>query len=91
MLGPDLVFVVLNMAEEDVRERLAVRHKGHAGSVSMLMVRYCTIFTIIIIQFQGMYKMCAAAAETEEKAVNVMITKDMTREDVVTRISDLVN
>ena len=38
MLGPDLVFVVLNMAPEDKRERVLLRHKGDQQAVEMLMV-----------------------------------------------------
>ena len=38
-----------------------------------------------------MFKICEAASEEEEKAVNIMITKDMTKEDVVTKILQMVD
>ena len=38
-LGPDLVVVVLRMAEEDVRERIVSRHEGAEDLQSSLLVR----------------------------------------------------
>ena len=37
-IGPDLVFVVLSMDKEDVRERLCTRHMGDKKMVDTLMV-----------------------------------------------------
>ena len=47
--------------------------------------------TSACLHFQRMNKMFEAATEDEENAVNVMITNDMTREDVVGKILEMVN
>ena len=39
---------------------------------------------------QKVNKLCEAATEDEENAVNVMITNDMNREDVVSKILGMV-
>jgi len=71
-LGPNVIFVVLNMNQDDVKERLEARHKGHAGGLNMLMT---------------MFKICESANDVdEEKAINIMITKDMSKQDVVEKI-----
>jgi len=74
-LGPDLVFIVLNMEREEVRERLMNRHRDHEGMVDMLM---------------KITKLCEAATEDEDQAINVLVTKDMSQEDVVNKIMEVV-
>eukprot|EP00091_Calanus_sinicus_P007334 TRINITY_DN18342_c0_g1_i1.p1 TRINITY_DN18342_c0_g1~~TRINITY_DN18342_c0_g1_i1.p1 ORF type:complete len:110 (-),score=37.88 TRINITY_DN18342_c0_g1_i1:3-332(-) len=74
VLGPDLVIVVLNMEEGDVQERLETRHEGQDVMVKMLM---------------SFYKLCEAATEDEEQAVNVVVAKEMSREDVVDKILEI--
>jgi len=76
ILGPDLVFVVMDMELEDVRKRVATRHSGHEGAVEMLT---------------AINKLCEPATEDEENAVSVMVTNEMTKEDVVNKILELVN
>ena len=39
-LGPDLTFVVLDMAWEDLEERLRSRHGGDETALGMWMVSY---------------------------------------------------
>merc|ERR1711936_657575 len=74
-LGPDLVFVVLNMDLEEVRQRMMTRHKGSVGTVEMLL---------------KFHTMCETATDDEDNTVEIVITTDMTREDVTTKILDMV-
>jgi len=74
-LGPDLVFVILTMDLEDVKKRVMKRHDGHEGAVEMLT---------------AINKMCERAGEDEENAVNVEVTNEMSEEDVVKKILELV-
>merc|ERR1711936_1274937 len=69
-LGPDLVFVFLNMDAEDVRDRVLKRHHGDEEAADMLMTN----------------DFSEAANEDEENTVSVTVTKDMNREDVVNKI-----
>ena len=39
-LGPDLVFVVLNMDMEEVRKRVLARHHGEESAVEMMEVNF---------------------------------------------------
>merc|ERR1719315_283955 len=70
-LGPDLVFIVLTMDMEDVRERLMDRHNNQQETVKFLMSTG-HLFT--------------AAEEGEEQTVNIEVTKDNNKEDVVKKI-----
>ena len=37
-MGPDLVFVVLNMDKEEIRKRVKARHHGEEQAVEMMEV-----------------------------------------------------
>jgi len=67
---PDVIFVVLSMKKENTRKRLEQRHDKQSD-VDMLM---------------NYYAKCEAATDTEEKAVNIVINEEMTKEDVVKEI-----
>ena len=87
------MFVVLNMAPEDKRERVLLRHKGDQQAVEMLMVINYTFFWAenkTSKYFQSLDALCEAAGDDEENAVNVMVTRDMTREEVVAKILQAV-
>jgi len=73
-LGPDLIFVVLNMTHEDQLKRVKARH-GDTG----VGARFVELAT-------KSYTIYEPADDDEENAINVMITKDMSREDVVEKI-----
>lgn len=75
-LGPELVFVVLQMNEDDIRKRVTNRHKGQESAVEMLM---------------AVNKMCEPAGEDEENAINIVVTDDMSREDVIKNILKMIN
>merc|ERR1712215_410354 len=74
-LGPDLIFVFLNMDPEDVRNRVLERHQGDEDAADMLTANDWS----------------EVAADDEENTVSVTVTKDMSREDVVNKILELVD
>jgi len=74
-LGPDLVFVVLNMDDEEIKKRVLARHKGDETALKMMM---------------AVNKLCDPAGEDEENALSVKVTNDMSREDVVNKILEMV-
>ena len=70
-LGPELLFVVLNMKKEDQMKRIQARH-GEEGK-----------FTDMLTKLYDLYE---PATEDEEQATNVFITSDMSKEDVVKKV-----
>jgi len=75
-LGPDLIFVILTMDLEDVKKRCVKRHSGDESTVELLM---------------AVNKQCEPGGEDEENAVNVVITNEMSEDDVLKKILELVN
>ena len=71
-LGPDLVFVVLNMSREDQRARLIARHGEESEGFNDLM--------------SGMFDLYEPATEEEESAIDLNVTNEMTREDVAEKL-----
>ena len=76
LIGPDLVFIVLNMTKECQSKRVRGRHGDSFG----------TDFIDILIKYA---ELCEPAGDDEENAFNVSITEDMTRDDVLTQIMDI--
>ena len=74
-LGPNLIFVVLHMSKEDQTARIKRRHGDTDG------------FTDI---FSEIYSTFEPAGEDEPNAIHVLVTNDMTRDDVVEKILRLV-
>jgi len=74
-LGPELVFVILSMDLEDVKKRCMKRHSGDESTVEFLMAAG---------------ELCEPGGEDEENAVNVVITNEMSEQDVVNKILELV-
>jgi len=70
-LGPDLVFVVLDMQLEHQYERIRGRHQTDEATVEIMT---------------GFYKNCDPKSETEENTLGLKITSDMTPETVVRQI-----
>ena len=70
-LGPNLLFVVLHMTKEDQAARIRARHGDQEDFVNVLT---------------KMYDLYETAAEDEPNAINVVIPKDMTRDEVVEEI-----
>jgi len=75
ILGPDLIFVILSMDKEEVRKRVLARHHGDEQTQEMM---------------EPINKLCEPVGDDEENAVSVTVTTDMTREDVMNKILDLI-
>jgi len=75
-LGPDLIFVILSMDKEEVRKRVTARHHGEEQASEMM---------------EPINKLCEPIGDDEENAVGIRVTTDMTKEDVLQKILDLVN
>ena len=74
-LGPDLIFVVLHMTKEDQKARLKARH-GDDDSLSEFLSRW--------------YDLYEPATVDEPNAIHVLVTSDMTKDDVAEKILRLV-
>jgi len=74
-MGPKLVFVVLHMSKEDQEARVKARH-GDAGHVVEMLA--------------NMHKMYEPAGDDEPNAIHCLITKDMTRDDVLEKVLQLL-
>jgi len=76
ILGPELIFVILSMDTEEVRKRILARHHGEEQAAEFM---------------EPINKLCEPIGDDEENAVSVTVTTDMTRDDVMNKILDLVN
>jgi len=74
-LGPDLVFVVLHMGLEENMERIRKRHDGDERVLEMM-----TKF----------YEICEPAREDEDNVIDVRVTLDMSREDVLKKVLEML-
>ena len=74
-LGSDLIFVVLHMTKEDQHDRLKARHGDDEALSEMLSL------------FYDFYE---PAGEDEPNAIHLLVTKDMTKDDVADKILQLV-
>ena len=78
ILGPDVIFVVLNLTKDCTKKRLAGRHgDGDAGDK----------ITNILLE---MHKFYEKAGEDEENAFNIMIEEDMNSDDVNDKVMDII-
>ena len=78
VLGPDLVFIVLNMTKECQMHRIKSRHgDSMGGDIINIMLAY--------------FDLCEPAGEDEKNAFNVTITEDMNRDDVMKQILEIAN
>ena len=76
-LGPDLVFIVLNMTKECQLKRIQTRHgDGIPKEFLDILVKYA--------------EFCEPADEDEENAYNIAITENMNKEDVMSKVLDVV-
>ena len=74
-LGPNLIFVVLHMDKEDQIERLRARHGDDETFVELLSTTY------------NLYE---PATDDEPNSIHVLLTNDMTRDDVADKILQMV-
>ena len=77
IIGPDLVFVVMNLSKECQRKRLEARH-GENISEDLL-----TVMTTISDHFEP-------TAEGEENTFDLSITEDMTIDEVFEKANEIV-
>ena len=77
-LGPDVTFVVLDMAWEDLVERLTSRHSEENMNRRTRMI------------FRKFYENCEPADDDEPSTVGVRLVRGDTPEEVVEKILDLV-
>ena len=78
VLGPDLVFIVLNMTKDCQMHRIKSRHgDSMGGDLVNIMLNF--------------FELCEPAGEDEENAFNVTITEDMNRDDVMEKILEIAN
>jgi len=77
-LGPDLVFIVLNMSKEDQEMRVKMRH-GEDENAEELTKKMTKMFSVY-----------EPVADDEKNAINVHVTKEMTRQEVAQNIHKLI-
>ena len=76
-LGPDLIFVVLHMTKEDQEARIKARHGEDAGGeLNDYLLRAYNIYE--------------PAGEDEPKTLDVRVTPEMTRDDVVDKVLNML-
>ena len=76
-MGPDLVFIVLNLTKECMTERVEKRHPGDEGK-------------IYVDLFNRMYDAYQPAGDDEENAYNVSVDGNMSPDDVVQNVINLI-
>ena len=78
ILGPDVIFVVLNLTKDCTKKRLAGRHGD--GDLADKMTN-----TLL-----EMHKFYEKAGEHEWKAFNIMIEEDMNSDNVIDKVMDII-
>ena len=78
ILGPDVIFVVLNLTKDCTKKRLAGRH-GDGDTADKI--------TNILLE---MHKFYEKAGEHEWKAFNIMIDEDMNTDNVIDKVMDII-
>ena len=78
ILGPDVIFIVLNLTKECTKKRLAGRHGD--GDLADKMTN-----TLL-----EMHKFYEKAGEHEWKAFNIMIEEDMNTDNVIDKVMDII-
>ena len=73
-LGPELVFVVLSMEEEELKKRILSRSPEDSNLNEEVFNRMMAVT-----------KLSEPAGDDEENALEVMLTHDMTKEDVTNK------
>ena len=76
-LGSELVFIVMNMSADCQRKRIEGRHGKAIGKE----------FVEILCKYA---EMCEPAGDDEENAYNLDITEDMTKDDVMEKVYEII-
>ena len=79
VIGPDLVFIVLQMTKDCQNKRLQARHGTDDGNVEE--------FVKLLNAFHDLYE---PAGYDEENAYNLMITEEMSIDDVMKKVWEIV-
>ena len=74
---PDVIFITLSMSRESQKKRILARH----GENEENLVKILT----------GLYDIYELPGENEKNTFNVDITEDMTPNDVVKKVQDILN
>ena len=77
-LGPDMIFVVLDMTREDQMKRILQRHGENEEQ------------STVVDWLTKLYDLFEPATEDENNTLDVKVTNDMSREDVVQKILDML-
>ena len=76
-LGPELVFIVLNMTKECQKKRLKARHGDAIEGLNEVM--------------NNMFDLYEPARDDEKNTFNVVITEDMTPDDVLNKVFQIIS
>ena len=74
-MGPRLIFLVLHMSKEDQAARIKARHGDEESFAEHL---------------SKMYDVYEPASSDEPNAIHCLVTKDMSKDDVVEKITRLL-
>ena len=80
VIGPDLVFIVLQMTKDCQKKRLLARHGTDDPSTEEF-----------VKVLNDIYDLYDSAEDDEENAYNIMITEDMSIDDVMEKVLEIVN
>ena len=78
ILGPDVIFIVLNLTKDCTKKRLAGRH-GDGDLADKI--------TNTLLE---MHKFYEKAGEHEFKSFNIMIEEDMNADNVIDKVMDII-
>ena len=78
IIGPDVIFMVLNLTKDCIKKRLAARHGD--GDVADKI-------TNTLLELHKFYE---KAGEDEENAFNIMIDDDMNADNVIDKVMDII-
>ena len=79
ILGPDVIFMVLNLTKDCTKKRLASRH-GDSDVADK--------FTTRLLEFTKFYE---KAGEDEENTFNILIEEDMNADNVIDKVMDIIS
>jgi len=74
IIGPDLVFIVISMTKECNAQR--IKKRGNMGEYADALIKYA--------------ELCEPAGDDEENAYNVVVTEDMSIDDVMGKVLEIV-
>ena len=78
ILGPDVIFMVLNLTKDCTKKRLASRH-GDSDVADK--------FTTRLLEFTKFYE---KAGEDEENTFNIIIEEDMNADNVIDKVKYII-